>query len=336
MAGLIRPLILITGATGAIGPCVVHALQQAEYQVRTFSVDVPVADVFPQSVEVLIGDITDKDAVQSAMQDVGAVVHMAALLHVVDPSSELREKYERVNVGGTATIVEAAINAGVKHVVLFSTISVYGSGGNRVFDEDSPCHPETYYAETKLAAEKIVLSAKTTDHKPIGTVLRLGAVYGSRMKGNYGRVVHALAHNRFIPIGDGLNRRTLVYDKDVAQAAVLAMEHPAAAGRVYNVTDGSFYTLNEIILGICKVLGRKPPWFSLPAVPVRFGVGILENGARLCGCRSPLTRATIDKYREDIAVESNRIQRELGFVPRYDLDTGWRETIQERLERGIL
>jgi len=49
--------------------------------------------------------------------------HLAALLHIVNPPPELREKYERVNIGGTATVVEAAIKAGVKRVVLFSTIA---------------------------------------------------------------------------------------------------------------------------------------------------------------------------------------------------------------------
>jgi nucleoside-diphosphate-sugar epimerase len=65
--------------------------------------------VFPQSVEFLIGDVTDQAAVQSAMQGVEAVIHLAALLHIVNSPHELREKYERVNVGGTAMVVEAAI-----------------------------------------------------------------------------------------------------------------------------------------------------------------------------------------------------------------------------------
>ena len=95
-------------------------------QIRSFLVDAPASGMFPQSVEVLIGDVTDQVAVQSAMQGVDAVVHMAALLHILNPPPELREKYERVNIGGTATVVEAAIKAGVKRVVLFSTIAVYG------------------------------------------------------------------------------------------------------------------------------------------------------------------------------------------------------------------
>ena len=102
-------IVLVTGATGAIGPRVVHALNQAGFRTRSFSVDAPKTGIFPQSVEVLFGDVTDQVAVQSAMQGVDAVVHLAALLHIVNPPPELREKYERVNVGGTASVVEAAI-----------------------------------------------------------------------------------------------------------------------------------------------------------------------------------------------------------------------------------
>jgi UDP-glucose 4-epimerase len=187
--------ILVTGATGAVGPRVVHALDQAGLRIRSFSVDTPTLGMFPQNVEVLIGDVTDQAAVQSAMQGVDAVVHMAALLHIVNPPPELREKYERVNIGGTAMVVEVAIKAGVKRVVLFSTIAVYGPSDGRVLNEISPTHPDTFYAQTKCAAEQIVLNARGADGQPLGTVLRLGAVYGSRIKGNYERLTRALAGN---------------------------------------------------------------------------------------------------------------------------------------------
>jgi len=321
--------VLVTGATGAIGPRVVDALHNIGYQIRAFSFDAPTAGMFPQSVEVLIGDVTDQVAVQSAMRGVDAVVHMAALLHIVNPPPEMREKYERVNVGGTAKVIEAAIEANVRRVVLFSTIAVYGQADGQVLHEQSPTRAETYYARTKLAAEKIVLDAKNADGQPLGTVLRLAAVFGSRIKGNYERLTHALARHRFIPIGNGLNRRTLVYDKDVARAAVLAVSHPAAAGRVFNVTDGEFHALNEIISSICAALGRKPPRLSFPVGPMRVLVGLLEQGSRTMGIKTPITREMIDKYTEDIAVDGSLIQKELGFMRQYDLKTGWKETIKE-------
>ena len=176
--------IIVTGATGAVGPRVVHALVQAGFRARAFSVDTPASGIFPKSVEVLIGDVTDQVAVQSAMQGVDAVIHMAALLHIVNPPPEMREKYERINVGGTAKVVDAAIHAGLNRVILFSTIAVYGQANGQVLNEESPTRPDTFYAETKLAAEKIILNARGADGHTLGTVLRLGAVYGSRIKGN--------------------------------------------------------------------------------------------------------------------------------------------------------
>lgn len=328
--------ILATGATGAVGPRVVSALREAGHRVLVLAMDAPTPGLLPDDVEIRLGDITDAAVVASSMSDIDAVFHLAALLHIVNPPPELREKYERINVGGTAMVVDAAIKAGVKRVVLFSTIAVYGPSGGRVLDEESVTSPDTFYGQTKLAAEKIVLTARRADGQPLGTVLRFGAVYGVRIKGNYQRLVHALSHGRFIPIGDGCNRRTLVYEKDVARAAVLAMQHPAAAGKVYNVTDGQFHTIQDINLAICTVLGRKPPRLSIPIVPVRLAAGVLEDVAGLIGLRSPIVRATIDKYIEDVAVDSQRIQVELGFMPQYDLRTGWQETIQGLRKSGEL
>lgn len=352
-----KPLALVTGATGAVGPRVVAALYDAGYLVRTLSMDAPPDGGWPEGVEAVIGDITDQAALDSAMRGVDAVVHLAALLHIVSPPPELREKYERINVGGTANVVEAARQAGVGRLVFFSTIAVYGPSAGVILTEDSPTHPDSFYAQTKLDAEKIVLAAKREDGKPLGVVLRLGAVYGARIKGNYQRLLHALARSRFLPIGRGDNRRTLVHDRDVARAALSALEHPAAAGKIFNVSDGRFHTMNEIIGTICNALGRRPPWFSLPVGPTRGLVGLVEKASRgIVGTRSrilansghvptipgqalsptiPLvTRAMIDKYTEDVAVDSRRIQNELGFVPRYDLAAGWKETVDEMRRNG--
>ena len=127
-----------------------------------------------------------------------------------------------------------------------------------------------------------------------------------------------------------------VYDKDVGRAAVLAVSHPDAAGRVFNVTDGAFHTLKDIIESICSALGRKPPRMSLPAGLSRVFAGVIEKAGRSIGLKPPAIRAMIDKYTEDIAVDGSLIQKELGFVPQYDLKTGWEETIREMRHEGGL
>jgi nucleoside-diphosphate-sugar epimerase len=331
-----HPHILITGATGAIGPRVVASLFEAGYGIRTLSLDSPPRGLWPVGIDEQIGDVTDPGVVQSAMKGIDAVIHLAALLHIVNPPPELQREYERINVGGTATVVEAAKSAGVERLVFFSTIAVYGNSAGKVLTEDSPPHPDSFYAQTKLDAERIVLEARRKDGQPLGTVLRLGAVYGSRIKGNYRRLLLTLARGRFVPIGPGTNRRSLVYDKDAARAALLAVRHADVAGRIFNVTDGRFHTINGIIETLCHALGRRPPRLSLPVGPVRRLAGVLEDGARFCGVLSPIGRATIDKYTEDVAVDSQRFCMLAGFVPRYDLASGWRETVAEMRQAGDL
>lgn len=109
-------MILVTGPTGAVGPRVVAALFKAGYQIRTLSLGPPPAGIWSDGVETKIGDVTNPVDVQSAMQGVDAVVHLTALLHIFNPASDLRHKYEKINVGGTATVVDA-VRANVIRVV---------------------------------------------------------------------------------------------------------------------------------------------------------------------------------------------------------------------------
>jgi nucleoside-diphosphate-sugar epimerase len=335
MGGL-REMVLVTGATGAIGSRVVHVLHEAGCEVRTLARHRPEPSLFPVGVDVRMGDVVDARCVSSAMKDVDIVFHLAALLHVVNPSPALRKEYERINIHGTATVVETARQAGVRRVVYFSTIAVYGPSDGSVLTEATQPRPDTFYSESKLAGENIVLEANAADGEPMGTVLRLGAVYGSRVKANYYRLVRSLSSGRFIPLGKGLNRRTLVYDRDVAQAALIAARHPQAAGQVYNVTDCQYHTVDEIIKTICMALGRTPPPLVLPIAPLRIMVGLLEDCATFADIRCPVVRGTVDKYTEDIAVSGRRIKEELDFVPRYDLQKGWQETIHEMRRKGSL
>src|SRR2546430_3984265 len=92
---------LITGATGAIGPSVVRALDEAGYRIRTLSRSRPQSLPFPSNVELFTGDITNPATIERAFDGVNLVVHLAALLHVVRPSRELSASYERVNIEGT-------------------------------------------------------------------------------------------------------------------------------------------------------------------------------------------------------------------------------------------
>ena len=329
-------LVLVTGATGMIGPRVVEEFVRAGFGVRTLSSDTAPEGLLPGGVEARTGDVADPDVVRRAVEGCERVVHLAALLHLVDPSPRLRLAYERTNVEGTRVVIEAAREAGVRRVVFSSTIAVYGEAAGRVLSEDVPLDPRTLYAVTKAAAERVVLGARGHGGEPLGVVLRPGSVYGARVKGNYRRLVEALARRRFVQVGRGLNRRAMVYDRDVANAVLLATTRPAAAGRIYNISDGEEHRLSEIIEAISEALGRRPPRWHLPLAPVRAALGLAEGAARLTRLRSSVSRSMLDKYTEDMAVDSTRIRNELGFAPRYTLRAGWAEAVAAMRAEGSL
>lgn len=319
---------LVTGATGALGPSVVHALRSDGRAVRTLTRHAPPPGLLAHDVCGQVGCITDRDAVDAAMEGCDTVVHLAALLHQVNPAPDLQSEYDRVNAQGTANLLRAAKKARVARFVFLSTIAVYGKNqiAGRILDEDTKPHPNTAYGSSKLKAEQHVLNARRDDGAPMGVVLRSGAIYGPRVKGNYRRLVRALNSGRLVVVGSGNNRRTLVYDKDVSSAILLALSHPLAAGRLYNLSDGEFHTLRQIVTVIGHALGKQPRVWHVPAPLARGGATVVDTVGGLV-YRSTSFRAAVDKITEDIAVDSQRIRRELGFTPRYDLAAGWVETV---------
>lgn len=326
---------LVTGATGAIGPSLVQALLAEGCAVRALARAAPPAGLLPPLVDVVIADLEDHAALVRAVADVDVVFHLAAKLHVVNPGPELDAEYVRVNVDATRKLVEVARQSGVGRLVFFSTISVYGASHGRLLTEESPLAPETIYASTKRDAEAMVLGARSASGEPFGVVLRLAAVYGARVKGNYRRLLEALARRRFVPVGAGRNRRTLVHEDDVARAAMLVAAGGAAAGQVFNVTSGQIDTLDQIIDAMCRALGRRRPAIALPEAPVRLAARAADAVLRRVGRRAVIC-AALDKYVEDVAVDGARLRRQLGFVPAVTLDEGWRRTVESLRVRGEL
>ena len=324
-----KPLVLVTGGTGAIGPALVERLLQEGLPVRVFTRQL--ADRKPSlpGVEWRQGDLTDPRALESATAGVDVVFHLAAKLHVHQPGPGRQAEYQSVNVEGTRRLVQAAQISGVRRLVFFSTICVYGpSRSGEILDESSRLHPDSRYAETKIQGEEICLQARQGDSQaPLAVVLRLAAVYGPRLKGNYARLVKALKRGWFVPVGAGDNRRTLIFDQDVASAALLAANHPGAAGNIYNVTDGAVHRFKEIVAAMATALGRNPPRIHLPIGGARWLARCAETGFRLAGRCAPVTPATLAKMTEDVAVSGRKMERELGFQPAFDLRRGWQATV---------
>ena len=197
--------------------------------------------------------------------------------------------------------------------------------GNNL-DETFSSSPETPYGKSKLEAEKIV-EDYGGKYKFKTTSLRLPLVYGPGNKGNIYRMIEAVDRGRFVMIGRGANRRSMVYVENVVDAAISVVNNSRADSSVYIVTDGIDYSLKELYDAISRSLGKRPRSFFIPMGLARGFAVIGGIAGSIIGKQVPFNLNILEKLRGTYALSSLKIQREIGFTPRYNLYNTISDTI---------
>jgi UDP-glucose 4-epimerase len=322
-------VVAVTGATGSIGPAVVRGLVADGWTVRVLARRPPAPGLLPPEVIIIQGDLLDETSLRALLDGAYAVHHLAGHAHgSMAPSANAA--YGAVNVEGTRPISSVARALRVPRFIYYSSIAVYGlTDGRSPVNEDTPIQPTGAYATSKADAEKIILDTLGDS----STILRLAAVYGPRLKGNYRRLFDAISRGRYVSFGRALNRRTVVFVDDVATAARIVTRMSEMRARIFNVTDGEVHQLHAIIAAIAGAVGKPPP-ISLPVGPAKVAARLLDLAAILRLSPTPGT-ILLAKYLEDSAVRGERLQNELGFRPTFDLDRGWR-CVAQALRHGPL
>ncbi len=255
---------LVTGGAGFIGSHLVDALVRRGDSVRVFDnfssgVAQNLAAVRDQ-IEVIEGDLRDREAVRRAVEGVDVILHQGALPSV-QRSIEDPLATHAVNVDGTLYLLMAAHEAGVRRVVLASSSSVYGDSPTLPKHEGMPPDPRSPYAVSKLAAESYALAWTASFGLPT-IALRYFNVYGPRQSANsdYAAVIPRFVTRMLrgqppIIYGDGLQSRDFTYVEDVVAANLLAAAAPAEVNGAFNVAAGGRYTLLDLVAALNRILG---------------------------------------------------------------------------------
>jgi UDP-glucose 4-epimerase len=276
--------VLVTGGAGYIGSVIVEELARAGHVPIVYDAFVKghVAALAPEVTRVR-GDVRDTPLLARTMSEQGveAVIHMAALIEVALSVTE-PERFFEVNVGGSMGVVRAMLDAGVKKLVFSSTAALYGDPEALPIPEDAPTRPTNPYGESKLMVERI-LGWVAPAHGLTCTALRyFNAAGASERNGEVHEpethliplVLQAAAENRSIavngrdyPTPDGTAVRDYVHVIDLAQAHLLALHRDAPGLRIYNVGNGSGYSVRQVIEVAREVTGLPLPAEEHPRRP---------------------------------------------------------------------
>ena len=306
---------LVTGATGFIGGVLSRRLVGAGVRVRGLMRS-PKPGPWSDMVTAALGK---NDIEVPTATGVDTVFHLAAKTHALSQLGQDDEAYYRVNVEGTRSLLAAAAKAGVRRFVFFSSVKAAGEGGEYCIDESSEQPALSAYGRSKRKAEQLVLEVGRREGMHC-TVLRLPLVYGPSKRGNLSRMLSAVARDRFPPLPEFGNRRSLVHVEDAVDAAILAARSERASGQTYIVTDGRAYSTKEIYELMCKHLGKTVPSWYVPMWTLR---AIARTGdwlGRTMGKRFVVDSDALDKLANSAWYTSHKIEAELGFLPSRTLD----------------
>lgn len=317
---------LVSGAGGFLGPAVCERLRAQGWHVLAL-LRKRRAGPWDETVEHTLAE--GKDLRLAGPID--AVLHLAGRAHALTETPGEEEAYFRTNVGGTEELLKASQRAGVRRFVLFSSVKAHGEEtGTAAVDEMDLPRPTTPYGRSKRESERLVCESGLV-REPV--VLRLSMVYGGASKGNLARMVAAVAGNRFPPLPDTKNARSMVHRDDVSEAAWLAISTAAAAGKTYFVTDGRAYSTRQIFEWICQALGRPAPQWTVPVWVLR----ALARGGDLIGLvrgrRFAIDSDALQKLLASAHYSNARFVEDVGFTPRHDLRSALPDIVRE-VQRG--
>jgi len=314
---------LVTGATGFTGGHLARGLAARGHTVRAFVRDAERArDLQTAGIELTVGDLRDRRALESAVQGIDVVYHVAAIYRQAGVSADT---YRAVNATAVRELIEAARGAGVKRVVHCSTVGVHGDIEHPPANEDAPLKPGDVYQDTKLEGER--LARETGDRLGIEvTIVRPTGIYGPGDR-RLLKLIGGVARGRFPMLGSGEIYYHLTYIDDLVEGFRLCGEQSAAANRTYIIAGGEVTTLNDLVALIADVAGVKAPQVHLPVWPFWVAGAVCEVVCAPLGIEPPLFRRRVDFYTKSRAFDITRARQELGYAPRIDLREGVARTL---------
>jgi len=307
--------VLVTGADGFIGSHLVELLVNEGYHVKAFCyynsfnslgwLDSLSDEIFSK-IEVFLGDIRDPNGVRTAMHDVYAVLHLAALI-TIPFSYHSPDSYVDTNIKGTLNVLQAAKDLKTERVLVTSTSEVYGTAQFVPITEEHPKQGQSPYSATKISADYLSESFYRSFDLPI-TIVRPFNTYGPRQSARAiipTIITQLLQGSNQIKLGDLTPTRDLVYVKDTVNGFLKILQSDKLIGEEVNIATQNEISIGELANEIIQQINPDAT--------------IITDKERLRPAKSEVYR---------LFGSNEKIRSKTDWKPEYTLASGIKETIE--------
>ncbi len=317
--------VLVTGANGFIGSNLVKRLIAEGYIVHSLVRKTSdLTFLQGQNTVLFYGDINDAASLKAPLEGVDLVYHLAGL--AADWGAYA--KFEKVNLEGTQTVVQAAERAGVKKLVYISTVAFHGFGQTNMTEDMPPGKHLIPYAQTKYLAEKWVLDFGQKSKMAV-TAVRPGNVYGENDRTFMAKYIEALESGKFSQIGKGKSKTCPVFVDNLVDILYLVGHDDRANGEAFLATDGLDITWQQFNTELAQALGIPLPKTSMPFGFALVVAKIYYGIHRLLGLKSEpfLTPYRIRNGGLDYHFSIEKLKRYFDYQPKIGLKEGLKRTV---------
>jgi len=263
--------ILVTGGCGFIGSEIVKQLSQIGASVTIIDNLSSGKEKYIQglsNVKLITADLLDNDAVRSAVKDKEYVISNAALPFIPD-SYYLPKKFFDVNVNATISLALAVIKENkTKRFVHISSSEIYGTARYIPMDESHHTTPQSTYAVSKLAGERVVFTMHKEHNLP-AVIIRPFNSFGPNITQPYiiPEIISQIMKGDVVKLGNLNAKRDLTYVTDTARGIILSLVKEGIVGEVINIGSQRSYSIKELVSLISEIMGKE---ISLEVDPLRF------------------------------------------------------------------
>ena len=263
--------ILVTGGCGFIGSEIVKQLSQIGANITVIDNLSSGKEKYIQglsNVKLIIADLLDNDAVKSAVKDKEYVINNAALPFIPD-SYFIPKKFFDVNVNATISMALAVIKEKkVKRFVHISSSEIYGTAKYIPMDENHHTIPQSTYAVSKLAGERVVFTMHKEHNLP-AVIIRPFNSFGPNITQPYiiPEIIRQMEKSDVIKLGNLNAKRDLTYVTDTARGIILSLVKEGVIGEVINIGSQRSYSIKDLVSLISEIMGKK---VSIEVDPSRF------------------------------------------------------------------
>lgn len=314
--------VTFIGGSGFVGTRLIELLKEDSTNYSKIkNIDLLQSHFHPEVTE--IGDVRDQACMDDKLQDTDCVILLAAQHRDdVHPTS----LYYETNVGGMEKTLKAMEKNGVKRIVFYSSVAVYGLNKKNP-NEEHPADPFNHYGKSKWQAEVVLQEWYKTHPDWNINIIRPTVIFGERNRGNVYNLLKQIASGKFLMVGNGNNKKSMAYVGNIVAFTKFLMENKTTGYNVYNYIDKPDFNMNELVGHVSKVLNKHIPTTHFPYWLGMLGGYGFDLLAKITGKKLTVSSVRVKKFCATTEFDATKV-KETGFKAPYTLGEGLARTLE--------